>query len=89
MTKKRKRHTPEQIVKKLRDAEAMKNAENDSRGIVGSPSRYVVAFGLPARKHAATLSNHSALIGVTGGVGMITGAVVTAGVVPPGPTTVT
>ena len=26
MTKKRKRHTPEQIVKKLRDAEAMKNA---------------------------------------------------------------
>jgi putative transposase len=26
MTKKRRRHTPEQIVKKLRDAEAMKNA---------------------------------------------------------------
>ena len=26
MTKKRKRHTPEQIVKKLRDAEAMRNA---------------------------------------------------------------
>ncbi|MFK7767969.1 MAG: transposase [Mariniblastus sp.] len=26
MTKKRKRHTPEQIVKKLRDAETMKNA---------------------------------------------------------------
>ncbi len=26
MTKKRKRHTPEQIVKKLRDAEAIKNA---------------------------------------------------------------
>jgi len=26
MTKKRKRHTPEQIVKKLRDAEAMKNS---------------------------------------------------------------
>ncbi len=26
MTKKRKRHTPEQIVKKLRDVEAMKNA---------------------------------------------------------------
>ena len=29
MTKRRKRHTPEQIVKKLRDAEAMLNAGKD------------------------------------------------------------
>lgn len=29
MTRKRKRHTPEQIVKKLRDAEAMLNAGKD------------------------------------------------------------
>ena len=29
MTKKRKRHTPEQIVKKLRDADAMLNAGKD------------------------------------------------------------
>lgn len=34
MTKKRKRHTPEQIVKKLRDAEAMKNAGKDSASVL-------------------------------------------------------
>ena len=34
MTKKRKRHTPEQIVKKLRDAEAMKNAGKDPAAVL-------------------------------------------------------
>ena len=34
MTKKRKRHTPEQIVKKLRDAEAMKNAGKDPASVL-------------------------------------------------------
>ena len=34
MTKKRKRHTPEQIVKKLRDAEAMKNAGKDVAAVL-------------------------------------------------------
>ena len=34
MTKKRKRHTLEQIVKKLRDAEAMKNAGKDVAAVL-------------------------------------------------------
>ena len=34
MTKKRKRHTPEQIVKKLRDAEAMKVAGKEPSAIL-------------------------------------------------------
>lgn len=34
MTKKRKRHTPEQIVKKLRDAEAMKNAGKELAAVL-------------------------------------------------------
>ena len=34
MTKKRKRHTPEQIVKKLRDADAMLNAGKDLAAVV-------------------------------------------------------
>jgi transposase len=34
MTKRRKRHTPEQIVKKLRDAEAMLNAGKDLSAIL-------------------------------------------------------
>ena len=34
MTKKRKRHTPEQIVKKLRDAEAMKNVGKDLAAVL-------------------------------------------------------
>ena len=36
MTKKRKRHTPEQIVKKLRDAEAMKNAGQELGSVLQS-----------------------------------------------------
>ena len=36
MTKKRKRHTPEQIVKKLRDAEAMKNAGKEPAAVLQS-----------------------------------------------------
>jgi len=36
MTKKRKRHTPEQIVKKLRDAEAMKNAGQELAAVLQS-----------------------------------------------------
>lgn len=34
MTKRRKRHTPEQIVKKLRDAEAMLNAGKDLSAVL-------------------------------------------------------
>ena len=34
MTKKRKRHTPEQNVKKLRDAEAMKNSGKDPASVL-------------------------------------------------------
>jgi len=34
MTKKRKRHTAEQIVKKLRDAEAMKNAGQEVAAVL-------------------------------------------------------
>ena len=34
MTKRRKRHTPEQIVRKLRDAEAMLNAGKDLAGVL-------------------------------------------------------
>ena len=34
MTKKRKRHTPEQIVKKLRDAEAMKNSGQELAAVL-------------------------------------------------------
>ena len=34
MTKKRKRHTPEQIVRKLRNAEAMKNAGKDPASVL-------------------------------------------------------
>jgi len=36
MTKQRKRHTPEQIVKKLRDAEAMLNAGKDLAVVIQS-----------------------------------------------------
>ena len=36
MTKRRKRHTPEQIVKKLRDADAMLNAGKDLAVVVQS-----------------------------------------------------
>lgn len=34
MTRKRKRHTPEQIVKKLRDADAMLNAGKDEAAVL-------------------------------------------------------
>jgi len=34
MTKRRKRHTPEQIVKKLRDADAMLNAGKDQSAVL-------------------------------------------------------
>lgn len=34
MTKRRKRHSPEQIVKKLRDAEAMLNAGQDQAAVL-------------------------------------------------------
>ena len=34
MTKRRKRHTPEQIVKKLRDADAMLNAGHDLAAVL-------------------------------------------------------
>lgn len=34
MTRKRKRHTPEQIVKKLRDADAMLNAGKDDAAVL-------------------------------------------------------
>jgi len=34
MTKRRKRHTPEQIVKKLRDADAMLNAGKDQPAVL-------------------------------------------------------
>lgn len=34
MTKRRKRHTPEQIVKKLRDADAMLNAGKDEAAVL-------------------------------------------------------
>ena len=44
MTQKRKLHTPEQIVKKLRDAEAMKNAGKDVAAVLqalgGSEATY-------------------------------------------------
>ncbi len=36
MTKQRKRHTPEQILKKLRDAEAMKNADKELEAVLQS-----------------------------------------------------
>ncbi len=36
MCKQRKRHTPEQIVKKLRDAEAMLNAGKDMSAVIQS-----------------------------------------------------
>ena len=36
MTKKRKRHSPEQIVKKLRDADAMLNAGRDLAAVLQS-----------------------------------------------------
>ena len=44
MTKKRKRHTPEQIVKKLRDAEVMLNA---GKGMTssGHATRMLPTFG--------------------------------------------
>ena len=37
MKKKRKQHTAEQIVKKLRDAEAMKNADKKLEAVLQSP----------------------------------------------------
>ena len=36
MTKKRRRHTPEQIVKKLRDAEVMLNAGKEVKKVSGT-----------------------------------------------------
>lgn len=36
MTKRRKRHTPEQIVRKLRDADAMLNADKDLAAVLQS-----------------------------------------------------
>ena len=56
MTKKRKRHTPEQIVKKLRDAEAMKNAGKDPAAVLQalgvSEATYLQnsSFGTPYQK---------------------------------------